>query len=199
MAVGLLCATSFAPVHPKDLQDLFSILLIILLGATPFFAMGTMTERDRLLFLKRPLIESFHPAKLLINYPPTGPFYLMILLFLFSTLIGLCTGLPMNICWGYYATLLLWVFPWTIAFVALRLMFSKPQALFIIYGIGTLLYSIFAIFRSAGRTLTSIFDFYTALPDILFFAGATVVFYAVARTWARNKKVADPQVGQART
>lgn len=204
VAVGILCVKSYTTLTIKQVEDFFSVLMTILLVTLPFFTLGTLTDRDRIAFQKHPLWESFHPRKLLLNYPPTGVFYLVVMLFTLSTVIGLCSGLPpgittwlmLKISCAMFGTIMLWVAPWILTFTGLRLLFSKPQALFIFYGIGTLFYSIFAIFRSSGKSVNSVFEFFLVMPDIFFLVGASIIFYAIARV-AAAKRIANVSVQPA--
>lgn len=187
VAVGLLCLRSYSPFTVKGLEDFFQGLMLVLLITLPFFAMGVFTDQDRLRFQKNPLVDTFRIPWLFHNYPATGPFYLILLVFTLSLTGGICSGLPLKLAMGYFGTLCLWLFPWLLIFTGMRLFSARPAALFVIYGIGTLLYSILAVFQSSGKNASSIISFYLVMPDIFVLAGIGVVFYGIARAVSRSR------------
>ncbi len=146
LLVGVLCQRSFGPITKSAIEQLFDLILLVLLFTLPCFAMGTMTDKDRNHFFKRPLIESLNFKQLFLNTPSTGILFLTILILTATTTMTLASGVAFKVVSGFAFMPLVWIIPWFFIFIALRLSGFHARGLFIAYILGTILYTIIAAF-----------------------------------------------------
>jgi ABC-type transport system involved in multi-copper enzyme maturation permease subunit len=179
LAVGLLCMRSYAPIHAIHVTQLFDYILVFLFIVLPCFGMGILTERDQVRFEKHPMLESFHPRKLLWNYPATGMAYLILMLLTFVINVWICTGLPWSKIMTAATPTFIWAFPWLMLFSALRLAGLKQRGILQTYLLATVFYVIVSAFdRGGSKDLRA----FLILPStILVFASIALITYLIVR------------------
>ncbi|HEY7162635.1 MAG TPA: ABC transporter permease, partial [Acidobacteriota bacterium] len=146
LLIGVLCQRSFGPITKSSIQDLYDLILMVLLFTLPCFVMGTMTDKDRSRFFKKPLIESLNFKQLFQNNPSTGILFLILLVLTASLTITFASGLRLKVVTEYAFTPFVWIVPWFFIFIAMRLYGFNARGLFIAYILGTILYTIIAAF-----------------------------------------------------
>lgn len=188
-AIGFLCLHSYVKITIPQMEDFYQSLLILIISVLPCFALGSMTDRDQIAFRKRPLLEAVHPGKILLNYPPTGLAFLLLLLLTSAMTATLCAGVPWRTGIGYFALIALWILPWFFIFTGMRISEHKPRNLFIVYIFGTLLFILAAFFEKSGKTVSNAFDFFLTSPMIfVLFAGALLYLAFVRRALAKSSR-----------
>ncbi len=191
-ATGILCLNSYRPITAKNVTDLYQILFAALIVLLPFFVMGVLTEHDEKVFRQKPILQTFHIKNLFLNHPATGPFYLMILLASISQNVLLCTAVPSNVVYGSLFTLLLWVFPWFLFFIGLRLFGAQARGIFVSYILGVSLVILASAFYHSGKTTTTIFDYFLVTPILvsIYIASLTIFVIASLRSSKRLRQTA---------
>jgi len=179
-ATGILCLNSYHPVTSKNIQDLYQILLTALMVTLPFFVIGVFTEQDEKRFRQKPLRQTFHLKNLFLNHPATGPFYLMVLLASISLNVLLCTNVPAKVVFGALFILLLWVFPWLLFFIAMRLAGIQARGIFVAYILGFLLVILASAFYHSGKTASTIFDFFLITPILILLYLTSLVAFTIS-------------------
>ena len=165
IALGVLCARSYAPIRESDIIDIYQAILGAIVVILPCFALGGFTDRDRVAFFQRPFLESINPRRVMLNYPASGVTYLMLLLVTVMITLSLASGVPISATWAHAQILFAWIIPWFLLFIALRLFGFRPRGIFVTYLLATILYTIIVSFLNAGTTTAKTFsEFYT--PDI---------------------------------
>jgi hypothetical protein len=176
-AFGILCTAAYRRVTAKNIDELYQILLIVLMAVLPFFVMGVFTEKDEQKFRERPLLQTFHPGNLFLNHPATGPFYLIVLLATITVTVALCTGHSLRLLSGALFILLVWIFPWILFFIALRLYGVQARGIFVSYLLAMLIIILAATFYHSGKSVGSPFDFFLVIPVLVsLYAFALVAF-----------------------
>ena len=163
-AIGILCANSYNPITSKNIDDLYQILMGVLTVAIPFFVIGVFTEQDEKEFRQKPLRQTFNFKNLFLNHPATGPFYLISIVLTISITIYLCTNLTPRIVFGATFILFLWLFPWLLLFISLRIAGIQARGIFVCYILGLLLTILASTFYHSGKSTSSIFDFFLVAP-----------------------------------
>ncbi len=146
LIIGVLCQRSFGPISKGAMEDLFDFLMLVLLFTLPCFAMGTVTDKDRVRFFKKPLIESLNFGRLFLNNPSTGMLFLIVLILTASLTITIASGIALKTVSEFVLAPFIWVMPWFFIFIAMRLSGFQARGLFIAYVLGTILYTIIAAF-----------------------------------------------------
>ncbi len=179
-ATGILCLKAYRPITSRHIEDLYQLLLTALMITLPFFVMGVFTEQDEKRFQAMPLRQTFHPKNLFLNHPATGPFYLILLLASISLTIFLCTGVPSSVILGALFVLLLWIFPWLLFFITLRLAGVHARGIFVSYILGMLLIILEATFYHSGKSTSTIFDFFLVTPVLVSLYATSLLTFAIA-------------------
>ena len=187
LAIAILCMQAHRAITAKQVEELYQILLSVLMVTLPFFIMGIFTEQDEEKFRNRPLRETFHPGNLFLNHPATGPFYLIVLLTSISITIALCTQTPPKVILGAMFILLLWIFPWLLFFIAMRLFGVQARGIFVSYILGMLLIILSATFYHSGRPAASIFDFFLIAPVLICLYILSLLAFAIASIRASKR------------
>jgi ABC-type transport system involved in multi-copper enzyme maturation permease subunit len=179
LVVGVMCQRSFGPITKSSIQDLYDLMLMVLLFTLPCFVMGTMTDKDRTRFIKRPLIESLNVKQLLLNIPSTGILFLTVLILTATATMTLASGLPFKIVSEFAFTPFVWIVPWFFVFIALRLFGFHPRGLFIAYVLGTILYTIIAAFDKTPAASFS--EFLVGRTRIVIPLVISLILFVIAR------------------
>lgn len=185
-AIGFLCLHSYLTITIPEMENFYQSLLIVVIIILPCFALGTLTDRDQVAFRKSPLKEALHPGKLLLNYPPTGLAFLLLLLLTSAMTATVCAGVAWRTGIGYFALIALWVLPWFLIFTGMRLSQHRPRNLFVVYVFGTLLYVLVAFFEKSGKSVSTAFDFFLTTPMIFILFAAGLVYFAMVRRGVAN-------------
>ncbi|MCI0446746.1 ABC transporter permease [bacterium] len=185
LLVGVLCQRSVGLITKSSIEDLFDLMLLVLLFTLPCFAMGTMTDKDRSRFFKRPLIESLNFKQLFLNHPSTGILFLIVLILTAIATITLSSGIPFKVVSEFAFTPLIWIIPWFFIFIAMRLSGFNARGLFIAYILGTILYLIIAAFdRTPSSSPT---EFLLGHTRILIPVVLSLIFFMIARLRSGRK------------
>jgi ABC-type transport system involved in multi-copper enzyme maturation permease subunit len=187
LVVGILCQRTVAPVTKSSIEDLFDLILMVLLFTLPCFVMGTMTDKDRIRFFKRPLIESLNFKQLFLNNPSTGILFLILLILTATATITLASAVPFKIVSEFAFTPLVWIIPWFFIFIALRLTGFNARGLFIAYILGTILYTIIAAFDKTPAG--SLSEFLVGRTRIVIPFALSLIFFVIARIRSGRKVV----------
>jgi ABC-2 type transport system permease protein len=187
VAVGVLCVNAFHAVTAKEIEDFYQFLMAILIATLPFFVVGVFTDQDIRNFRQKPLQQTFHIRNLFLNHPATGPFYLITLLASISVTLNLCTSVASGLVYGGMFVLLLWIGPWILLFLAMRLSGIQARGIFISYILGILLVTLIATFYHSGKSTSTIFDFFLIVPVIAFLYVATLIAFIVASVRASRR------------
>ncbi|MCI0414067.1 ABC transporter permease [bacterium] len=179
-ATGILCLNSYRPFTAKQVEDQYQILFAALMVTLPFFVMGVFTEQDEKRFRQKPLRQTLHLKNLFLNHPATGPFYLLIVLTSISLNIVLCTAVPPTVVFRALFILLLWIFPWLLFFIAMRLSGVQARGIFVSYILGVLLVILASAFYHSGKSATTIFDFFLVTPILVAVYIASLAFFTIA-------------------
>jgi ABC-type transport system involved in multi-copper enzyme maturation permease subunit len=185
LLVGVLCQRSFGPITKSAVEDLFDLILLVLLFTLPCFAMGTMTDKDKSLFIKRPLIESLNFKQLFLNTPSTGILFLIVLILTATLTITLASGVSFTVVSEFAFTPFLWIVPWFFVFIVLRLSGFNARGLFIAYILGTILYTIIAAFD--GTPSGSFAQFLVGRTRIMIPFVLSLIFFMIARIRSGRK------------
>jgi hypothetical protein len=181
-AVGLLCMKSFAPIKERDIADMYEALLIAVIAILPCFALGGFTDRDRMGFVQRPFLESVNPRSLLINHPATGVSYLMVLLGSITVTLTLVSGLPFSKVSNHAQILFIWILPWFLLFISLRLFNFRPRGIFVSYLLGAILFTILVAFVNASKpTPKSFSDFYFPEIGVILLWLVSFIMFVIAK------------------
>jgi hypothetical protein len=191
-AIGLLCLRSRGPFGGASLRDFYQVILILIVILLPFFSIGGFTDKDRIRFRKRPLLESIRPSRLLLNDPSTGVFFLATLILTITANVVLCMGASYRAAMQYVFLLVLWIFPWFLIFTTMRFSGSSARFLFVTYLLGTILYSLIASFLDSGKTARSLFDFYLRFPLLTPLWILSILYHVISRI--RYRKVPEQSV-----
>lgn len=186
-ATGILCLNSYRAVTAKNIEELYQLLLATLMVTLPFFVVGVFTEQDEKRFRKRPLIETFQPRNLFMNHPATGPFYLIVLLVTISFTIGLCTSVPMRTVLDALWILLLWIVPWLLFFIALRLSGVHARGIFVSYILAMLLMILASTFYHSGKSTATLFDFFMVTPVLAGLYALALIAFSIAALRASRR------------
>jgi ABC-type transport system involved in multi-copper enzyme maturation permease subunit len=185
LLVGVLCQRAVGPITKSSMEDLFDLILLVLLFTLPCFAMGTMTDKDRSRFFRRPLIESLNFKQLFLNSPSTGILFLIVLILTAIATITLASGIPFKVVSEFAFTPLIWIIPWFFIFIAMRLSGFNARGLFIAYILGTILYVIIAAFdRTPSSSPT---EFLLGQTRILIPVVVSLIFFVIARLRSGRK------------
>jgi ABC-type transport system involved in multi-copper enzyme maturation permease subunit len=185
LLIGVLCQRSFGPITKGSVEDLFELILLVLLFTLPCFAMGIMTDKDRTRFFKRPLLESLNLKQLFMNNPATGILFLTVLVLTSTLTITFASGLPFKTVSEFSFALFLWITPWFFIFMAMRLSGFYARGIFIAYILGAILYTIVAAF---DRTPSASFsEFLVGRTRILVPLVLSLIFFAIARIKTARK------------
>ena len=187
IAVGILCVNGFRPITAKEIEDFYQFLMSVLIATLPFFVLGVFTDQDMLLFQRKPLQQTFHFRNLFLNHPATGPFYLITLLTTIAITLGLCTAVPAREVSGGLFVILLWIGPWLLMFISLRLSGFQGRGIFVSYILGVLLVVLIATFYHSGKSASNIFDFFMIVPMIAFLYVAALIGFIFARIRAARR------------
>jgi ABC-type transport system involved in multi-copper enzyme maturation permease subunit len=187
LAIGLLCLKSYSPIREATMIDFYNVLFYGVMATLVFFVLGGFTERDHALLIKRPLLESIHPAKLFLNSPTTGPAYLAILLITVSLTFAAISGLRLRLIFGYLVPFGLWIVPWVLIFSAMRLAGFRQRAFFGVYAFGTILYIILSIFLLSGKASAPGIEFFMFPYCVGFLWIAAIVFHIIMRVRLRSR------------
>ncbi|HET6266187.1 MAG TPA: ABC transporter permease [Acidobacteriota bacterium] len=188
LALGFLCARSYAPVTLNNVRDVYQIILVMLIVILPCFALGILTDRDRVAFEKHPFLESFHPRKLLLNYPPTGIFYLLILLLTTAFTIAYCARIPVRGSMEYVGLVILWIIPWLLIFTGMRISRARPRSILVIYLLAALLYVLVGFFRSSGKSVSTSFEFFFDTPMLGVLVASSLIYLVVVMIRQHRRK-----------
>ena len=180
-ATAILCLNSYRPFTPKHVEDLYQLLFAALMVTVPFFVMGVFTEQDEKRFRQKPLRQTFHLRNLFLNHPATGPFYLMVLLTTISINVVLCTAVPAKVVFGALFILILWVLPWLLFFIAMRLAGIQARGILVSYILGILLVILASAFYHSGKSTSSIFDYFLITPILTSIYIASLATFLVVR------------------
>ncbi len=186
-ATGILCVNFYRPVSAKDMEDIYQVLMMSLMATLPFFAIGVFTEQDEKLFGMKPLLQAFNFKNLFRNHPATGPLFLIFLVLTISLNLILCTGVPARTVFGFMFVLLLWIFPWLLLFMAMRLSGLQARGIIVSYVLGMLLLTLTSTFYHSGKSASSIFDFYLISPSLVLLYAVSLSFFAIASLRARKR------------
>jgi len=187
VAVGVLCVNAYHPITAKEIEDFYQFLLAVLIATLPFFVIGVLTDRDELIFQKKPLQQTFQIRNLFLNHPATGPFYLIVLLTSIAVTLNLCTPVPARSIYGGLFILLLWIGPWLLLFLSLRVSGIRARGIFVSYVLGILLVVLISTFYHSGKTTTTIFDFFLIVPVLVFLYTATLIAFVFASVRASRR------------
>ncbi len=188
VAIGCLCARSYAPFTANILLDFYQIVMFIVIVSLPFFCLGALNDRDRVLFERQPVLESLHPGKLWTNYSPTGILFLAVLLFTVSVNITLCMTAPWNLSFLYFKKLMTWILPWVLIFAAQRQSGARARTLFVTYLLTALFCTLVAAFRQTSGSAKNIFDFYLNPAVLSILYGGCALYFIIARLQYKRKK-----------
>lgn len=180
-AIGFLCMHSYLKITIPEMENFYQSLLILIIIILPCFALGALTDRDQIAFRKNPLTEAVHPKKIMLNYPPTGLTFLLLLLMTSAMTATLSAGLAWRTGIGYFALIALWVLPWSLIFTGMRLSQHRPRNLFVVYIFGTLLYVLVVFFEKSGKSVSTAFDFFLTTPMIFILFGVAIIYLAMVR------------------
>ena len=190
-ATGIVCLNSYSPITSKNMEDLYQIFMGALTATLPFFVMGVFTDQDEERFRQRPLRETFHFRNLFLNHPATGPSYLIVLLGSVSLTIFLCTGVSASVITGATFIVLLWIFPWLLLFIALRLAGVQARGIFVCYVLGILLTILAATFYHAGKSTSGLFDFFLVTPILIGLYALSLLLFVTAAYRASRRLRAE--------
>jgi hypothetical protein len=186
LAVAVLCMRSYGTLSRSTLNGFFDWILAILVVALPFFTMGTMTDRDQVRFRNRPVLESLKLSNLFMNHPATGIFFLMLLIATVTLTLWLTSGWPWKLISEEIIKPYVWILPWFLIFIAMRLTGFRARGLFIGYLLGTVLFSILNVF-SAEKTASNTFnEFFLGQPPLILLWIAGMIYFFLA--WLIGKK-----------
>lgn len=177
-ATGILCLNSYRPFTPKNVEDLYQLLFLALMATVPFFVMGVFTDQDEKRFRQKPLRQTFHLKNLFLNHPATGPFYLIVLLTSISLNVLLCTAVPSKVVFGALFILMLWIFPWLLFFISMRMAGMQARGIFVSYILGISLVVLASAFYHSKST-GSIFDFFLVTPILVAIYVASLATFLV--------------------
>ena len=186
-ATGILSLRAYRPVTIKNVEDFYQILFTALMVTLPFFVVGIFTDQDERRFNQNPLLETFHPRNLFLNHPATGPFYLIVLLTSVSICIHLCTGVAFGAVSGGLFVLLLWIFPWFLIFITLRLSGVHARGIIVSYILGMLLIILAATFYHSGKSAATIYDFFFVTPVLITVYLASITAFILASIRASRR------------
>jgi ABC-type transport system involved in multi-copper enzyme maturation permease subunit len=189
LMVGVLCQRSVGPITKSSIEDLYDLMLMVVLFTLPCFVMGTMTDKDRSLFFRKPLIESLNFKKLFLNNPATGILFLILMILTASLTMSLTSGMPFAVISEYAFTPFVWIVPWFFIFIAMRLLGFNARGLFIAYILGTILYTIIAAFDKTPASSFS--EFLVGRTRIVYPFALSLIFFLMARIRS-GRKVAVP-------
>jgi hypothetical protein len=68
---------------------------------------------------------------------------------------------------GVSFILLLWIFPWLLLFISLRVAGVQARGIFVSYILGILFTILAATFYHSGKSTSSIFDFFLVAPVLI--------------------------------
>ncbi len=186
LLIGVLCWRSHGPINKNAISDFFDAMMILLMFTLPCFAMGTLTDRDHTRFFKKPLLESLNFRRVLMNDPLTGMLFLMLSVLIVGLNFAIASGAGIKMVSEFAFIPFIWIMPWFLIFIALRLCGFRPRGLFIAYVLGAILYVIIAAFDTnpppAGFTEFLIGSYRIAFPWII-----AVPFFIVARIWSSRR------------
>jgi hypothetical protein len=180
VAVGILCVNARHPISAKEIEDFYQFLMAILIATLPFFVLGVFTDQDVRLFLRKPLQQTFNLHNLFVNHPATGPFYLILLLTSIAVTLNLCTSVPAHSIYSGLAVLLLWIGPWLLLFLSLRLSGIQSRGIFVSYILGVLFVVLISTFYHSSKSAINVFDFFMMTPVIIFLYAATLAGFVFA-------------------
>jgi hypothetical protein len=186
--IGLLCMKSYYPIRQQNLEDFYVFIFCTVLATLAFFTMGGFTDRDRLRYEKRPLFETFHPARLFLNDSVTGIAYLILLLISVSVSFWWISKMPANLIVENMLGLLFWIVPWLLIFTAMRLAGFRQRAFFVAYLLGTVLYIILVLFERSGKPAPSGLEYFSWTFGTLGLWILSILYHAFARFRFRQKK-----------
>ncbi len=189
VGIGLLCMRSYRVVKASDAENFFEVVMFLIIVTLPFFSMGVLTDKDRMRFLRRPLVDSVHPGRLWLNYPTTGILFLFVLLLTVALNFCFTGGVPWAVVSGYLSEIALWAVPWLLIFLAIRLMGGRPRLLFISYLLGTIFCTLMSVFwhsRNPSAASHTIYDFYLTTPNVLLLSIIGIAGYGIARMKTRR-------------
>ena len=187
IALGVLCARSYAAIKESDIVDIYALLMAGVVVLLPCFALGAFTDRDRISFFKRPVLESLNLRRLLLNHPATGVTYLMVLLASATVTLSLASGLSLVLILKYAQILYAWILPWFLVFVVLRLFEFRPRGIFVTYVLATILYTIIVSFLNVSRPAARSFsEFYTPEIGMFLLWLVSIGLFAVVRAKKRR-------------
>ena len=192
VAIAIVCAHSYRPMNAADAEDFFQVIMFIIIATLPFFAAGVMTERDTTRFERQPLADSFHLKRLFLNYPPTGLPFLFLMIATIAFNFTLTSGLPWRTVSPFVSEIGLWIAPWFLLFLALRLWGLRGRILFVTYLLGTLFCTILSVFWHAPSSTQTVFSFYLTPPNIILLSVAALASYSIARIQTKRKKAGQP-------
>ena len=189
-ATGILCLNSYRPFTAKNIEDLYQLLFLALMVSVPFFVMGVFTEQDEKRFRQKPFRQTFHIKNLFLNHPATGPFYLIILLTTISINVFLCTSVPAKVVFGALFILILWVFPWLLFFISMRMAGIQARGIFVSYILGIALVILASAFYHSTKSTSSIFDFFLVTPILVSIYVASLATFLVISLRSRRLRAA---------
>jgi hypothetical protein len=187
VAIGILSVNSYHPITVKQIEDFYQLIMSILMATLPFFVVGVFTDQDEIRFQRKPLQETFNIRNLFMNHPATGPFFLIVLLASISLTLMLCTSVPAKTSIGGFSILLLWIGPWQLLFLSLRLAGVQARGIFVSYILGILLVVLASTFYHSGKTTTTIFDFFLVTPILIFLYVAALLAFVVTSIRASQR------------
>jgi ABC-type transport system involved in multi-copper enzyme maturation permease subunit len=189
LLIGILCWRSHTVISKNAIADFFDGFMMILLFTLPCFSMGVLTDRDQYRFLKRPLIESLNVRRVLLNDPLTGILFLMLIVFTAGLNVALASGAGFKIVGEYVFLPFIWIMPWFLMFIGLRICGFRQRGLFIAYVLGTIFYTILTAFNR-DPTPSGFADFLLGDPRILIPWIIAVPFFIVTRIWSARRATA---------
>jgi hypothetical protein len=194
VAVSILCLRSYRSMNASDAEDFFQVVLFLVIATLPFFASGVLTERDTSRFERQPLLDSFDLKRLFLNYPPTGLPFLFLLTASLALNLCFASGLRWNLISPFLSQIALWIAPWLLLLLSLRLWAFRGRVIFVTYLLGTLLCTLMSVFwHTRGTTPSSsqtIFSFYLTPPNVILLSVAGLGSYSIARIQARRRRSA---------
>ena len=189
-ATGVLCLNSYHPFTPKNIEDLYQLLFLALMVTLPFFVMGVFTEQDEKRFRQQPLRQTFHFKNLFLNHPATGPFYLIVLLTTISMTVVLCTPVPSKVVFGALFILTLWIFPWLLFFISMRMAGIQARGIFVSYILGIALVILASAFYHSAKSTSSIFDFFLVTPILVSIYAVSLATFLIVSLRSKRLRLA---------
>jgi ABC-type transport system involved in multi-copper enzyme maturation permease subunit len=193
LLIGMLCWRSYGPINKNAISDFFDALMIFLMFTLPCFAMGTLTDRDQSRFVKRPLLESLNLRRVLMNDPLTGMLFLMLSVLTVGLNVAIISGAGIKIVSEFAFIPFVWIMPWFLMFIALRLWGFRPRGLFIAYVLGTILYAIISAFDTSPPP-SGFTEFLVGNTRIVFPWLIAVPSFIIARIWSSRRAKASEGV-----